>query len=418
MEESLMKISIPNSLMRIAARKGSLAAMTPEANNKDQLVSQPTLNHVRISVDDKVMVIESTVQQVSSRAKVAVDSSIKVDETGSCCVKAEWLLKTCCESVGEDISITLEDVPMEKVEKPKEGEIYATSRLQIRGTDKEKGKVRVKWSTPAIAGNAFVDTNYDGGSVIISCKAGVLKDIVNDVIFAANTSDHLELLDNVAILREGGKVIFATCDGKRSALRAADKDRVSPGKGNGTTLVKALLLNKAAAEFGVDEDVVLMDAGDGHNVILKSENLEFKIAMAPVNLRKKFPSVQNMMAMQTTFGIDIPKNALSEALVAVAATNSESGKYSISLDNKQMVISSSNEEGDTCESIVDLENVPEKNLSKGYICISTTFFQDMVKKTSGNTIRMSFTEDEKKTRIEDPSDPSYTYIMMRMLEGQ
>lgn len=409
-----MKFSIPNGLIKSAIRKGGVSAMTSGAKNKDQLMTQPTLNCVKIHADDKSLVFESSVPSISSRFTVPLTDEIKVDAVGGVCVLAEWLLKSC-ESTSNEYLISFDSAVMEKTSDDDQGEIKHTSKILMQALA-EKGKCKVKWTAPAYSADVFPESSYDKSKEpIISCNAQVFKGIIDDVIFSANTSDSLELLDNVAIVRDAGKIVMATCDGKRSVLKVVDSKTIKIGKGSGVTLVKVGLLLKAISAFNADEEITLQDAGDGQNVILTSTNLEFKIAMAPTNLRKKFPSVPNMLAMETDFGFVVSKEELFRDLAPAMTENSETAKYTIDAAKGIAILATNDGHGTTSEAFMDISDLP-KSLKNGHIFMSTIFLLDMIKRLPGKNVKISFTEDERKIKVEDPDDPAYVYIMMRMLE--
>jgi DNA polymerase III sliding clamp (beta) subunit (PCNA family) len=409
-----MKFTIPNGLIKAAIRKGGVSAMTSEAKNKDQLMTQPTLNCVKIHADDKSIVFESSVPAISSKFTIPVADGIKVDSEGGVCVLADWLLKSC-ESTSDEYTISFDSAVVEKVSDENQGEIKHTSKILMQALA-DKGKCKVKWTAPGYSETVFPEASYDKSKdPIISCNAAVFKGIMEDVIFSANLSDSLELLDNVAINREAGKMVMATCDGKRSVLKVIDPKSVKIGKGSGTTLVKAGLLLKAISAFDSDEELSLQDAGDGQNVVLTSTNLEFKISMAPTNLRKKFPSVSNMLAMETDLGFVVAKADLIRELTPAMAENSETAKYTIDAKKGISILTTNDGNGTTSEAFMDIEELP-KSLKNGHIFMSTIFLLDMVKRIPGKSVKISFTEDERKIKVEDPSDPAYVYIMMRMLE--
>ena len=414
MEDVEMKFSIPNDMIKDAIRKGGVAAMTNEAKNKDQLMTQPTLNCVKIQADDKFLVVESSVPHISSRFKLPIGDKVKVEGEGGACVEASAILRSL-EATGSGNLITVDSAPMQEMDDENGGEIKKNVKVQYQAHN-EKNKREMKVSANAFSTDVFPEISYGEGDVILTCKAGILKSTLDDTIFSANIADYVELLDNVAIVRGSGKLVFGTCDGKRSVLKIVDHKTVSPGKGTGTTLVKVALLLKAASVFDADDDVTLMDAGDGQNVILKSSTLEIKISMAPVNMRKKFPNVANILAIEVDFGVTVPKPKFSQILNQCAAHNIETGEYFVKSGSDELSIISVNEgNGDNCESNLEtLEPIP-KSLTDGHIFMSTTFMQDMVKRIPGNKVKLSFTSDERKIKVEDADDPSYVYILMRMM---
>ena len=177
-----MKFSITKGLIRDAVGKGGMAAMTSEANNEDQLATQPTLNCIKITANDNGLVFESSVQRISSRFTLPMVDGIKVESPGNVCIPANWFLKACLTPQDDSLTASVETFPIEGAVPPAEGEVPPTVNVLVRVVGEKNGKkYNTKWSTPSYSTDVFPEVSYEPGAAIMSCKASVLKDMLDKV---------------------------------------------------------------------------------------------------------------------------------------------------------------------------------------------------------------------------------------------
>jgi len=408
-----MKITIPNGKIRKALEKGAQAAFTKEATDDDNLRISPTLNCVKVEPTSEGLSFESHVSQMSIKHEVESAEDITVECPEGICFDASWVLKSCCMTAPDDRNIVLETTSIEVAEGAEEGKVYPNGKLTVSVTD-QNGRILSSWNDRTFSTEDFADTSYPAKEEFATIKASIFKQLIEDVIFSANLSDYMEMLDNMAILRRAGRLVLVCTNGKRCAIRTAPEGAATLAEGEGKLMVKADILRRAVAAFSDDDDIVISDCGDGLNALLSADGTTAKIAMPPVHARKKFPDADKVLALEMSFSLDLKKSDLIEGLGYASKINNQRGEYFVTGGEDQITIKSV-DEGTTKsnETMIFCGEIPQ-SLTGNHIFLGNQAFIDFVKRLPGDTVKLSFTEDERRVRVEDPDLPDYVYVMQRM----
>jgi DNA polymerase III sliding clamp (beta) subunit (PCNA family) len=410
-----MKIVITNGRIRKALEKGGAAAFTKEATDDDNLKISPTLNCVRLVPTEEGLTLESHVSQMSVKHSIPAGADLTVEDSQPICFDVGWVLRSCCMTAPDDRNLVLEtgELPNGIPEK-EEGQVVANGSVTVSVQDQQE-RTLSSWDDRTFSADDFSETSYAEGEHFATVKASLMKKLIDDVIFTADLSDYMEMLDNLALSKIGGRLMLCCTDGKRFIIRKAPEGSVQLSEGDITCLVKADLLKRAVSVFEDDDEIRIHDGGDGLSMLFLSENTSARIAMPPAHARQKFPDVKKVLDLPMEFSFTVARSSLIEGLGYASKINRERGEYVLVSGEQSFSIKSSNE-GSTKKNestVFTAEPVPQ-SVAGDHIYLSSGPFLEFAKRIVGDTVKLSITPDERRVKVEDTEDSDYVYYLQRM----
>jgi len=114
----------------------------------------------------------------------------------------------------------------------------------------------------------------------------------------------------------------------------------------------------------------------------------------------------------------IDKKSLETALSAVSVANKDRSQYTIETGKNSITVKARGVAAlKTVEAKAKCETV-EKSLKEKTVTMSTSHLLSSLSKLQGEKIVLSFTEDEMRVRVEDPSNKSFVYLLQRIMDNE
>lgn len=413
-----MKITMPLKQLRDAVEKSSLAALTKDAQDDERKKSKPTDSCVKITATKDLVVFESSSPKLSALYSMPTDESIIVDQGGVCCIEASVYLKLLnILSKNYIIEITQED--NKDYAKDSSGIIQSNGILTTRVIKNGKEKRRVHNDTFPIDG--FTQVDYKHSKVLFSIRAKTLMECVGQVLFATDPKDLSDMLDNVAIVVLDNKIHFAGTDGKRCAIYSPDEMDCVIEKNSQEILINGLLLKKSYEPFDVDEIIDVIDCEDQEHVIFSSGNAKVRLRIASTEVKQKFPNIAaNILQHAYPTSIVVDKADLLEAIVFLSHYSTErliiyanKGESDIKIEE----VNKKKAPDDLSNALVKC-NQPIMSSLLNPICLELRHIQEGGKKISGKEIKISFSKDEKKIKMESTKDTRFIYMFQTVINSK
>jgi len=406
-----MKITLPLKQLKDAVEKASVAALTQKAQDKDRKLTKPTDSCVRVSASKDSIVFESSSQGISALHSVQTGGGVSVGQEGACCVEASRYLRILqALPKGCLIEISQEDKKGCVNESPESKVIEPSGTITTVAFENKSEKRRGNDDTFPVDG--FTQVDYAGGRVLFSIQAKLLTKCVDRVLFAINSNDIAGLYDNVAILVFDNKILFVGTDGRKCAVYsvvADEKDCATILDGQ-EILVGGKLLKNSCKSFGNREIIDVIGCEDGEHVILAGENTRVRLLMAPAKIKQQYPDAANLLNLACPVSIVVDRADLLEAVEVLSLRNPGRSIYHIKKGKSQIRITTAARGDDPdpdmataeCESIAASPTNP--------VALENEFVVDGCEKIAGSKVRISFSKDEKKIRMESPSDARFVYF--------
>lgn len=406
-----MKITMPLKQLRNAVEKASIAALTKDAQDEERKKTKPTDSCVIITATKDNIIFESTSDNISVLHSIPKDENIVIEQKGSFCTEASHYLqllntlsadKYLIQISYEENNKYAKDASIEII-KPN-GKIFTTVIDKITKYEK---RTLIDDTFPI---SEFARIDYKHNTVLFSIKAKYLKEGIDRIIFATDSKDPNDMFDNVSIYAFDNKIHFAGTDGKRCAIYSVDEMDAIVEENNQVILINGLLLKKSYEPFDADEIIDVIDCGNKH-VILSSGDTKVRLNIGSEELKHNFPDINRLSKSDFPTSIVVSNADLLEAInflshytterLTIYATKGET-------DIKIEAVNRGKEPDDLAnalvqcnEKIMDLHNP---------IILKLQHLQAGVKKITGKQIKISFSKNEQKIRMESTKNNRFIYI--------
>lgn len=405
----MTKLSIPLKTMISSIDKGGMASLTEEAMEEDRKKIRPADSCVKISSTQTKgsITFESSSPKVSILYVLPTNDEIKTDGDVAFCVNTETYLKML-ETLPASSSLVISHTEdAEKVENKPSGKIATVAKSE--NVEKRKGK------NETFSINDFSETNYDFNDILFTVKAEQLKKAVSSVAFAVDADAPSDLLDRIAIVIKDNKAYLAGTDGRRCAVWSIDSQDVeikSDKAKDAKILINADLLCRVVKVFENEDKVDFIDVGDDEHVILSTPNLKARVCITSSNVKDAYPNFIGISGIKTPFEAVIDKPDLTSAINFVGLYNQEKSLLYIKEGEKSIRVEAARRGEDPESAMVNCDPIT-KSLEHP-VAISNEFLKDVFKKIEGDKIKLSFTNEAKKIKVESLISDRFIYLMQSM----
>lgn len=423
MKSKSLSIVVSKKDLDLVIGRASLAAMTEEGQNEFSRTNNETLGCIRISAENGKIVFESSVTRFSSRYVLSAeggDASIVSD--GETCIPAKEL-KAVASKIKSNRKISIVFIPtnndtslnMEMAEKS----LLPDGVVEIGSISGSKVVSKTKIEAyPAFQFAAPKYPEISSMKVIAECKVGLIKKACAAIGFSVNTSSLNETYDKIAIFTDEDGIYFVGSDGVRCAIVHAMGDTFDKYLNVETPvplLADALFMVPALASLPDDAPVFMGTDETEERLYICSEDTSYCINMVNEVIRAKYPKHKRISEMKTSVSILINRDEISETMDLLGVVNNDRGVYTFDADNEviKLVGMGIGTVKETTGSI-GYKMVSEARMQSPSISLNTKYLSEGIKRMSCENIKMSFSDDEKKVRIEDETEPKFLYFMQVM----
>lgn len=422
-----------NDLDRVVSR-ASLAAMSEEGQSDISRSNNETKGCVRVTASGNTITFDSSASRFSSRYSITTGegSESSIESEGDTCIPAKDLKSVSSKIKDGKIRLTF-------ISKPSDQDANASAALKsmlpdgvvevsvIKGA-KNVAKAKIE-AYPAAYFSCPDFQTPDTLNTIVSGKASDIKNPYGLVGFSINLTDAKEVYNKFAIFPSPDSVFFLGSDGRRcavvqtkgetSGMKFMTEEPAAP------ILIDSEFMNPILSSLDAADDLLLaMNASEEH-VYMFSGQTSYRISMADKELRKKFPNYKRIMGLDKKVVILVNRDELSTAINLLGVVNIDRGRYVFCKDEKAIKLQGRGIAGvKEATGEVSYELVSECQLGDGdnekaavkdpAISLHTGYLIEGLKKMSCDKVRMSFTPDELRVRIEDETDPKFIYYMQVM----
>lgn len=410
-----MKITMQVKQLKDAIEKSSLAALTKESQDEEVKKIRPTDSCIKITATKDSVVFESSSKEVSALHSTN-DKDIIIEKEGDCCVEAKSYLKML-KALPKDCSIQLFN---ELNQDDGNDQLKCAGIIQSNGiltTIAFRNKKEIRRGTnETFPIDGFAPVDYDHKKVLFSINANTFKEVVDQVLFATDPTDLSDLLDRVAIAVHDKKLYLAGTDGKRCAIFSVNDEDAKIICGEQMVLINGELLQKACKSFDDYEIINVIDCEDQEHVILASENTKIRLRVASEEVKLQFPNFLNILKIACPTSIVLNKSDLLEAIRFLSLYNPDKSIFHVRKGKSEIKIEAARRGAMPASTIVECQPIAASLTNP--VAMSNEFIIEGCKKIGGKNkackIQFSFSNDEKKIKMQAIEDTTFVYLMQSM----
>lgn len=410
-----MKIKVPLKTLVEFVEKSAIGALTVEAQDEERKKIRPTDSCIKISATKDAISFESSSPEVAALYSVTKDESMTIDQEGSFCVEASHYLKLLKTLSASRYSIQISyDENKDYGKDSFSGIIQPNGKITTIAIDNKNKSERRKLKDDTYPVAEFTQVDWNHNKVLFSIGAKTLKASVDQVLFATDPSDLSEMLDSVGVVVSGKKIYIAGTDGKRCAIFSVGEDGkdVEIKSDDQKILIGGELLKNCCKSFDDDEKIKVIDCEDKEHIILASEKIKIRLSVASDEVKQQFPNFLNILNIVLPITIVADKADLLEAVEVLSLYNAEKSISYIKEVQSEIKINAARRGTDPETALAECE--PIATSLDNPIAMSNSFIIDGCKKISGPKVKLSFTKDEKKIKMESTTETNFVYLMQSM----
>ena len=409
-----LKVVVDAKATKTAIRRASYAAFVKRDGRK----ASPIQECLRLTASESVLILESAVPGFACRHVINESDGLVVIEQGSVCVPAASI-KTVMSRIedGHTVSIgfapALQTPPIFKMQPITAVMPDGVVRIGvIKGTRASRGVVIDSYPVSSFKAFDFADPSslipvIDGDGALI----GRAWDMVR---FAINKNDMDIWSNNVAFFPAGNSLYILGSDGRRCTVMRL-KSAVPSGSHTNfdvPLLVHAKYLALILAGIKAGEHVVMVTDPDDSDVYIIAGGSSYCIRMPCKDQRAKYPHYERLTGLDSGAVIIVSRDELLEVGDSIGVVNREHVRLSFH-ENDDAIEFKSVGIGALTEAVgtVNYSLVSEQVIKSGTMALHMRYLLDALEQMSGLNVKMSFTPDECRVKLEDPEAHDFAYYM-------
>lgn len=404
-----MHISIPHDVFLKALEKGGLAVFD---GNSDETLREtiPTQRCVKLTAKDGSFTVESAVGKANAIFSCKPDS-LKIIEEGELCIDAIDL-RSNLKSLQYSHTVVMEfDKDSENSKAGKSSDsIIPIGKVNFK-TVNASGREAFKLNLTAYSVSDFVKTSYsDEISPVLKIQSKAFSEAVDSVAFASGPDQMTELFDNICLISKDDQIHIAATDNKRAALATLDPSTCEGITDGRPILIGTKLIKGIMSKMPNDSTMIsiVLDPDDEH-VTFRTEDFKIRCSMPASSTRTRFPTFSNAINMPVgAFVVFEPKKEIGQTISRLCSS-SNMGVFNIVADAEDVEIK--------CWNMEVAGKVGCRKIEKGLnspIVLPIQFVEDIVKKLPSDSIKFSFSKDEKRVIVQSADSPTPFYLMQRI----
>jgi len=416
--ENCLHIIVPKKNIEQVISRASLAASTDEGKSNVSKIGNEALGCVKISTSGENIVFESSVSRFSARLVVPPSEGMSIVSPGAVCIPLKEFKQTVAKiSDSYGVSILFSPIPATKMT-----EVPANMRSMLPVGTVDIGAINSKKKIFAKATmDAFPTSNFNAHAfpeiseldVVFTGQASCLRKPYSDNSFSANPDDPNEIFNKLAIFMNREGIYFLAADGRRCAIvkSASDQfDTYACVDENLPILIEIEYLTQVLSSLSDSDPITLAVSRDRSHSYILSDRTSYRIAMVGEQTRTNYPAIRKIIDMEAGASVLIDRKELLIASNMLYNVCNDRGTHSYR-DNEIVLSSQSLMVLKRAEGLVDFTWASEARLKKTEFCFNTGNLVDGLNRMSGEQVKLTFTPDERKVKIEDASDPDMSYYL-------
>lgn len=333
----------------------------------------PILNCIKFELKEEGLYLISTDNEISIKTFISSNKIENIDSLGEIVVSGRYIYDIVKKLPGEIIDI--EDVMDSK--------LYITT---------EKSSFTLNCNEI----NDFPELKFEESKNNISLTNKILKNVINETIFAASTQESRPALTGLNLKIKDNKIECTATDSFRLAKKNIEiENKIAE---NVDIIIPTRSLNELVKILEDDDEIININIFD-NKVIFKCDNVEMISSL----INGTYPDTSKLIPLEYETILEINLNDYYNAIDRASLLTNESDKNTIMFEsNKSEVLISSNipEIGNVKEKIT-VENKTNKEIS---IAFSSKYMLDALKTFDCEKILLCFNGDIKPIIIKSSED--------------
>ena len=406
-----MNISIPHDVFLSAIEKGGLAVYGSSIDGS-VLETIPTQRCVKLSAKDGALTVESSVNKASSKF-ICKNDAIKISEEGELCVDSSEIKSNLTSlKYPHMISFSFDESSADpKAGKPGDT-IVPLGKVQFRAVN-DAGREAFKVGLTAYSVNDFVLTSYpDEVAPTLGIQAKALDEAIGAVSFSSGEDQFTEIFNHLCLVSIGDSTHLAATDNKRAALTTFAGSTCTGDTNGQPILIDTKLAKETMKRMPKDDSIIyiVLDA-DNEHVCFRTPDFQVRISMPPVEARKRFPAFANAVNMEVGASVVFsPRKEIEQTVARHCASSSSLASFKIETGSETVDIKGWNT---GIEGTVGCQKI-QVGL-KSQVFLDVNHISDVIGKIKADSMKFSFSTDEKKVIVQSVDSPIPFYLMQRIL---
>lgn len=274
----------------------------------------------------------------------------------------------------------------------------------------DTGKIRISTNANEFELNCYDVSDYPHINMEISkdpinIKANVLKEIINQTVFAVSTQEVRPILTGLNFKISDDLFECISTDSYRLAKKSIKLDNVY------TNAINVVVPGKNISEFEkmlIDEENVEIYMFS-NKVLFKYNNISFQSNL----LSGTYPDTSNFIPKEFAYMININLKSFNDAVdrASLLAQSKDKNRVKLLINGNEMtVMSSSNELGKTEEKL----NIECNNNEKLDIAFSSRYMLEALKVVKDDNILLLINSDDKPIIIKPLKDETFVELILPM----
>ena len=417
-----MKVAIKQKVLANALEKGSVAALTNEAQTDTSNMSL-LVQAVKITANAKKLTFESCTNLIGVKHVLSVskEDGVLVQDDGCAFVAANELSRWV-KAQGEDatINITLSELSSPEFLNAVNDDdiddslaIKKTGVLKLVSKDKTKSGGN-KWELDSYDPSQREMVGFgkkDKGIKCFEVPSKPLESILKIVKIASIDNDPDHIYDSVSIQIYKDNVYFSTTDTKRCALYKMST--ATDIQSDDTLLVPLNLLETASKISDKNENVVIYYNEAINRVFVEQKNLDIRVVCVEKDKTSKFPSIGKLIDKKYGPFADISKSVFKGMLTTASIVNSKMALFTLKSDKDIMVVKAISENGKYRPNVssygVNKRGQNDDDISKVW---SVSHLKEVTDVVKNDNIKLLIPSDERSLKIVDEDNEDFSYFAM------
>ena len=341
----------------------------------------PILNGIKFDLTNEGLSLFASDSELSIRIKIDEKNIKKIEQTGSMIIGSKYILEII-RKMPKDI-ITFEAEDNTKIKIYTENNEYSLNCYELAD---------------------YPHISLDESKEPIILKDELLKRMINETSYAVSTQEARLLFTGVNLKIAGNRLECIATDSYRLAKKNITLDAMV------NTAVNIIIPGKCINEL---EKMLTTDGEDviihifTNKILFKYKNIDFQTNL----LSGQYPDTNHFIPSEFAYIINLDLKQFNDAVdrASLLAQSKEKNIVRISINDKQMLISSSSSEiGKTEENI----NIDCNNKEKLELAFSSRYMLEALKVIKDNNILLLINGDDKPILIKPVQDETLIELIL------
>lgn len=440
-----MKVTIPQTILIEALKRGALASLSDEAQTDNSTLSL-LIKSVKIEVSEKEIKFESATSLLCSSYIEPVTEKIKVFETGSVMIPSKELYDWVNRQ--GDSMIALEFKPSDNIkvittdsdssEMPTKASIQKNGKLTLKSKDNSKTGAKWELDSYELSQLPSIDFKLNMQDPLFLAPLEQILEGLKYISFTSMPKDPDHIFDTISFQHKEEEMYMLSTDVTRCSLwKISNADKITlkstitseeakNGEMDGSWDHNLLVPTKSLSDFVklASKEAPLAFYRDlkKNKIYISQPGFSVRISSCDKESIKKYPSLDLFLVKPYKDLCNVEKNLLEKRLNTVALVNKNSILFNFEKDEEggegNLTLEGISETGQSpCKANVNVDSLKE-SCKKVW---NVKHFLEILKTVDGDSLKLMIPDKEKSVsnmKISSQDKDNLVYFVMAIARSK